>query len=85
MKTATIKICKFEELNEEAQNKVINETIEFFQCLEKRPAFIKKALKKSEQMQTPWFFSSYCWEYGRKTILKEIKNNWYQLNGTFHS
>ena len=84
--TKEINIYKYNELNEEAQNKVINDYIRFmldtidYENLNKN-SNLYKAINKCEKMQTPWFIEQYVWDYCNKHILKEVKKDEYYENG----
>ena len=81
-----INIYKYDELEETAKNRVINEYIEAiilttdFSMLDKR-SNLYRAFKESEKMQTPWFLGQYIWEYCEKQILKTLKSHKYYENG----
>lgn len=84
--TKKINIYKYDELEETAKNRVINEYIEAiilttdFSMLDKR-SNLYRAFKESEKMQTPWFLGQYIWEYCEKQILKTLKSHKYYENG----
>lgn len=84
--TKKINIYKYDELEEKAKNRVINEYIEAiilktdFSMLDKR-SNLYRAFKESEKMQTPWFLGQYIWEYCEKQILKTLKSHKYYENG----
>lgn len=87
--TKEYKVYKFDELSEDAKNKIINEYIETiilttdFSMLNKNTN-LYQAFKESEKMQTPWFLGQYIWEYCEKQILKELKKHEYYENGGFY-
>ncbi len=86
MKVMKIKVYEFKELNEETQNKVINNTIDFitsitnFETINKNTNFYK-AYKKAEELQTPWFLGQYLWDYAKNQILKMCKQYYYFKDG----
>lgn len=80
MKTRTINVYSFDELNEKARNKAINDRINDMLEYESEDHYknwpeFKKACDKAEQMQTPWFTGSYVWEYCKEGILSDLKEN----------
>ena len=87
--TKKINIYKYDELEETAKNRVINEYIETiilttdFSMLDKRTN-LYRAFKESEKMQTPWFLGQYIWGYCEKQILKTLKKHKYYENGGFY-
>ena len=87
--TKVYNIYKYDELEETAKNRVINEYIEAiilttdFSMLDKR-SNLYRAFKESEKMQTPWFLGQYIWEYCEKQILKTLKSHKYYENGELY-
>jgi hypothetical protein len=83
MKRKTYSVYKFNELSVKAKEKAINDYIEFELEVfdEHSPDYVKKAVAKAEQMQTPWFAGSYVFDYsdnGRQ-IIENIKINNYDF------
>lgn len=82
------KIYKFNELSEESKERAINDYIQWwldttdFENLNKNTN-LYKAIKKAEDMLTPWFQMQYVWEYCNKDILKNIKKYEYYEDGSF--
>ena len=66
----------FDELSENAQNKVINNHIIFLIetiAYEDGSENFKKAVHTAEGMHTPWFTGEYIWEYCKDEILPDLK------------
>ena len=82
-KITETKVYKFEELNQEAKDRAVNDMIQFMldtydpeQCTKD----FKRAVDKSEAMQTPWFAGSYVYEYCLPEIIETIKINEYEFD-----
>lgn len=78
------KIYEYQELNKDAQNKVVNDYINWI--IERMPYShmspdMKRAVNKSESMQTPWFVGSYIYEYAMEEILLYVETQSYLMNG----
>ena len=77
MRTIRTKVYRFSELSKEAQTQAINDRIndmvqyEGNDHYENWPEF-KRAIDKSESMQTPWFAGSYVYEYCGKEIISML-------------
>lgn len=85
MKTITkqYQVFKFAELSEEAQEKAINDEINFHLetgLWEEIPDMVK-AVNKAERMQTPWFTGSYVWEYCKDIILNGLNDYEFLADG----
>ena len=84
--TKQVNIYKFDELDEQTQNKVVADYIDFilnttdFDKLNKNTN-LYKAIKHCEKMQTPWFIHQYVFDYCKKQILKVVKSYEYLENG----
>ena len=89
MRKVVIKIYEFKELKEDIQERVINNYIDYllniidFNALHKN-SNMYKAIKKAQDMQTPWFTGQYVWEYCKKDILNDVSNNEYYENGEIY-
>ena len=88
-------ICKsfdvypFIELTEDAQNKAINDHINFWLEIksyedEPKNSNFKKACDKAESMQTPWFAPCYVYDYCKDEIIEEIEINEYVFTAEGH-
>lgn len=83
-------IYKYDELSEESKNKAIGDYIEVlldltdFTTLNKNTN-LYKAIKKAEEMRTPWFTMQYVWEYCEKDILKEMRRAEYYEDGNLYT
>lgn len=77
MRRLTQTVYKFDELDAKAQTRVISNHIDFL--LENDTQFLKqgspyhKALKKCEEMQTPWFLPQYLYEMCKTELIYEIR------------
>ena len=84
--TKTINIYKISELDGNTQNKIINQYIDEivettdFENLNKNTN-LYKAYKKSIQLKTPWFLGQFVWEYCQKQIIKDLKQDYYTIDG----
>ena len=89
MEKVKITIYNFKELDENTQNKIINNYIDFlinttdFTKLHKNTN-LYKAFKDCKRMQTPWFINQYIWNYCKNQILKECKKYNYFKNGEIY-
>ncbi len=97
MRVVTIdhKVYSFDELSQEAKDRVIADEIDFMVQVEcsdvydsngkikpvYRNSGIVKAIKKSAAMQTPWFLGSYIWDFCEKLIMDGVRNNEYTEQG----
>lgn len=89
MRKVEISIFKFDELEEDIKETVIDnvisliiETMDLEKLKNKKDSRFYKAWKKSEDMQTPWFLGSYIWEYAEKEVLELCRGNEYLKDGT---
>ena len=84
--TKQINIYKFDELDENIQNKIITDYIDFilnttdFEKINKNTN-LYRAYKRCERMQTPWFIHQYVFDYCKRQILKVVKEYEYLQNG----
>lgn len=84
--TKTYKVYTFDELDQKGRDKAIDNEIQYWiemsNCESQDvPDEIKHAGEQAEKMQTPWFFSSYIWEYAKDFILENCKNYEYLSSG----
>lgn len=82
-------IYKFNELDEDIQNRVVSNYIEDWLCsidYEKlnKNSNLYKAIKKAEDLQTPWFTINYVYDYCEKEILRNVKKEEYYKNGNLY-
>ena len=87
MKTITkeYQVFNFNELSNEAKEKAVNDDINYFlECTpyEDMEGKYKKAIDKAEAMQTPWFTGSYIYEYCKKDIEKNLKEELFFKDGS---
>lgn len=86
-RTKIIELIEFDELSDEVQKGVINDTIQFiidttdFDKLNKNTK-LYKAYKACEKMNTPWFLGQYIWEYCEKKVLEECRCWLYSEDGS---
>ena len=45
------------------------------------PDYVQEAIDKSEEMRTPWFFTSYLYDFGEVYILGDLDEHEYYENG----
>ena len=82
--TVTYKVYDYDELNEKAKEKVINDTIEvMLEAIpyENQSPSIQKAIDKAESMRTPWFTGSYILDYAEDEIEEWARAYGYLDNG----
>jgi hypothetical protein len=86
MRTVRTKVFKFDELSSEAKEKAINDHINFeIEVMDENTCLIfDKAVKKSEQMQTPWFLGSYIFEYHKDIILESVRSFEFLKDGSLY-
>lgn len=80
MRTVTRKynLYKFNELSQEAKDKVINNAIQFFiEAVDysQMSPDMQQAVDRADKMQTPWFVGSYIWEYCKAEVMDFINLN----------
>jgi len=90
MKTKTYEVFTFDELDQVAKDKAINDCIvTWMECEQLVPEDAidgyTKAIVTSEHMQTPWFCGSYIWDYCKEQVEVECRRMWYCQNGEFDS
>lgn len=79
MKTKTINTYEFAELSAEAQQKIINDHINFeITIMDEHSPYWYLALKM-EKMQTPWFLGECIYESHLADIIENIKLNEYMF------
>lgn len=87
--TKTIKIYKFDELDETVKNAIINTYIETLLIsidiskLNKKTN-LYKAIKKANDLKTPWFTGQYVWDFCKNNILKDVKKYEYLEDGSIY-
>ncbi len=67
--TKQFEVFTFDELEDQARHRAINDEINFmveFTNYDQAGPEIKKAIDKAEQIQTPWFIGEYVFECGLK-------------------
>lgn len=83
--TQIVDVYKFEELPEHAQNRIIEMEVDLimdnyhseFPFSEN----IQRAVKKAEELKTPWFTGAYIWDYAKDEILETINQHEYTIEG----
>lgn len=89
MREITEKVYKFNELDENIKEKIINNYIEYliditdFETLHKN-SNLYKAYKKSKELRTPWFIGQFVWDFCNKTILNNLKYEEFRKNGDLY-
>lgn len=73
------KVLSYRELNQDQKDQAINEYIqdylEYTEWNHLSPN-AKKAVKKAEDMQTPWFAGSYIWDYCKQEIENHLNKEY---------
>lgn len=89
MKTITVKInlYSYDELNEKAQGKAVDDLITFY--LEYIPyehmsRNMKKACNEANARQTPWFTKEYVWDYCKRALIAELRRGDYLESGKLY-
>lgn len=82
-------IYEYNELSKNSQEKAIyNYIVELVSDVDfatlKKNSNLYKAIKKAEDMRTPWFTNQYVWEYCQKSILKDLKKSEYYEDGSVY-
>ena len=80
--TTKTKVYKFKELPEEAKQKAIDDQIHaWIEVIpyEEATGNFKRAINKAENMRTPWFISSYVYDYCLNELIDEIELNDYDF------
>lgn len=78
----SVEFFKFNELSDEVQERIIDDTIRFiidttdFEKINKNTK-LYKAYKDCEKNKTPWLLGQYIWEYCKKMVLKECSRGLY--------
>lgn len=88
MKTVLIKkeVYTFDELDQAAKEQAVNDYVEFLMDIydpdkPKEMPFVAKASKKADAMQTPWFWGSYIYEYGKEFIHAALRDELFLKTG----
>ena len=85
-----VTIYKFDELGEKKQQALIQDTLEFIydnqdymkgkiDNLEER---IKKVEKRTEEMQTPWFFNNFIFDEFKDEVMRFLNEDEYYEDGS---
>lgn len=86
--TKQFEVFTFDELEDQARHRAINDEINFmveFTNYDQAGPEIKKAIDKAEQIQTPWFIGEYVFEYCKADILEALKGMSFLENGQIFS
>ena len=88
MREVKIKVYNYDELSDTIKEKVLENTINSWSELPldifMPDSNIHKAYAKAEEMQTPWFYGSYIYEYCKDELLMEIRQYEYFKDGTIY-
>ena len=84
--TKTIEVYEFNELSEEAKDKAIKEHVDYLIDIdwnyeEYIPGYVQEAMERSEEMETPWFFGQYIYQYGQEYIVQELQDHDFLITG----
>jgi hypothetical protein len=82
-------VYKFDELAAWAQTAAINNEVGCAAMFAGSdgyvdPEYVKKAVAECERLRIPWFLNEYIWEYGKDSILADLKENEFFENGTIY-
>ena len=84
MRIIPLECYKFGELDEDARQLAIEETISFVLELytyEEQSDNIQNAIDQAEKMRTPWFVNSYVWDFAQDEIMDLCHQFEYTKNG----
>ena len=86
MRTVTIsyQVYQFDELEEKARTKAINDCIEFVLESDCQEPQVVEAIQKAETMQTPWFAGGYIWDYAHDFVIDMCRNYEYLNDGEIY-
>lgn len=84
--TVEVKLYKFNELSEKAKETAINNEIQFMlDVYDVESEYVsdeyKRAIKKADAMQTPWFAGAYIWEYCKDEVIANLMEYEFTDNG----
>jgi len=84
-----IDVYTYDELEQDGKDKAINDLIEvWMECEPFIPLDAidgyNRAWESAEQMQTPWFWGSYIWEYCEEQVLEECRSAYFLKNGKWY-
>lgn len=79
MKTKTIEIYQFDELDNDAKEKAISDHIEFEIEFMHNSSSYYHCVTEMEAMQTPWFLGQVIYEAHKNDIIGDIKCNEYEF------
>ena len=93
--TKVFEVYKYEELDEYAQTRAMCDEVDFYMEVkvyelfdssgeikpEHKDSSLYRAVKKAEEMQTPWFLGNYILEFCYNEVMENIKAREYLKNG----
>ena len=87
MRNASIVVYTYDELNEKARAKAMNDLVEFYLDMyrgtpEESFSFVDLAVKKANRMKTPWFAGAYMIEMAEQEILEDLRQYEYLPDGS---
>lgn len=87
MRNATIVVYTYDELNEKARKKALNDLIDFYLDMYAATpddiySFVDLAVKKADRMKTPWFAGAYMIEMAEQEILEDLRQYEYLPDGS---
>lgn len=83
MKYAIQRVYTFDQLNEKAQEKAINDQVQFMLDVELDSEMVENAIQKANDNQTPWFVGKILYEENYDAIMDIVRRSYYDSAGYF--
>ena len=81
MQKIIINAYEFKDLDENTQNRVLNEIIEFLLLVAKDTPEVREAIGEAERLMTPWFVHEIIYEKMENKIQKWARAELYTASG----